>query len=1206
MKKSFRKFLSILLVLIMVASVIPLSVFAASTTHSHPVCGNRCTCASDTHYSSNWIAWDGTTKLYNGDYYLTKDIVLDSTIVLDYSYSTRLCLNGHSITCEDTVFDIYSYRSLLITDCMGTGKIESTNSGQTISNNNLLSIWGGTILNSSKGYNGVAIMSRSDTVTYVCGGRVESSNGSAIYYQLPGADIGILGGTVHGNYSTISGDLSGNENYGSVEISGGRVSSEQYYVALDLMHPNFTMTGGYVEGDIYADGTITLSGGTIDGSLVSWDGNGTISVTGPINMTGGYESEWILSGNTTVSAGTYHKDCRIGPNTTISAGNFTDCPNVYMLGTTWLYGGYFNDVWVEGDKPFYLSGVPDIDTLHVGYRGVVSAQNPDGTGSYGGDVIEVQLYDYYSGIPWKDGDVVIKNVTSDAVAQKFVLAGEDSRWMYLERSGNNLVLRILPHGTWGSNVTWGIKDGVLTVSGTGALDYTHSGNYYPWGKYTDKITKIVVEPGITKIPAYAFEYCENAETIILPETLTTLSLNAFNDCGSLNNLMIPSSVLFIEGTSNSLSPAFLRCESLTDMYYLGTAEEWNLINNGKNILSASSTMTKHFFQYHETTATCTEGGTQAYYQFDNTSVYDGYYDEDKKPITQLKSVPELGHRVIVQEEKQVDPIIIDNSDYTSFVFKDGAYYSTNSESQSRAELKLLAVHPCTVELEVSKKNDLYGLFWFRKNGSSVNPSYYQNIYSMTLNLERGDCFEIVYERSDSKNISNEGISVKFVYDKATITIDEFVSADSVEADCTNGVVCNFCQNVVKQPLGHRIIGKQEIQADPIIVENNGSVPFTLTNGTYYSNNKSNSSSSELTIKAEYDCELTLNYGVSSEQNYDKLLIYHNNTNKVTTSGSVSNRTLTLTLSAGDTVTVCYSKDGSVNSGQDRGWVSLIYDQVMVADKIDIPVDTIEHECSDELVCDYCKMEVQGIVTHQMGEWITETEATCIENGSEYKICNNCDYSETQVIDAVGHSHIPSVTDPTCTAQGYTTYTCECGDTYVGDYFLAKGHRWSNWETTVEVTADTDGEQTRKCTACGTTETRIIYRTSIIITVTDANGDVIKKEIINEDITEISFNDLADGEYTLKVEKADYVTREYTVTSIENEAYCEMKLHRIGDINGDGKISVLDYTSVLKYVKKTSSLDGYAFDCADVNGDGKITILDYTKLLKHVKKTELLW
>ena len=40
-----------------------------------------------------------------------------------------------------------------------------------------------------------------------------------------------------------------------------------------------------------------------------------------------------------------------------------------------------------------------------------------------------------------------------------------------------------------------------------------------------------------------------------------------------------------------------------------------------------------------------------------------------------------------------------------------------------------------------------------------------------------------------------------------------------------------------------------------------------------------------------------------------------------------------------------------------------------------------------------------------------------------------------------HSYEASVTAPTCTEGGYTTYTCECGDSYVADEVAALGHEW---------------------------------------------------------------------------------------------------------------------------------------------------------------------
>ena len=42
-----------------------------------------------------------------------------------------------------------------------------------------------------------------------------------------------------------------------------------------------------------------------------------------------------------------------------------------------------------------------------------------------------------------------------------------------------------------------------------------------------------------------------------------------------------------------------------------------------------------------------------------------------------------------------------------------------------------------------------------------------------------------------------------------------------------------------------------------------------------------------------------------------------------------------------------------------------------------------------------------------------------------------------------HAHEAVVTAPTCTEAGYTTYTCDCGDTYVADEVAALGHDYKN-------------------------------------------------------------------------------------------------------------------------------------------------------------------
>ena len=70
-----------------------------------------------------------------------------------------------------------------------------------------------------------------------------------------------------------------------------------------------------------------------------------------------------------------------------------------------------------------------------------------------------------------------------------------------------------------------------------------------------------------------------------------------------------------------------------------------------------------------------------------------------------------------------------------------------------------------------------------------------------------------------------------------------------------------------------------------------------------------------------------------------------------------------------------------------------------------------------------------------------------------------------------HSYTSAVTEPTCTAQGYTTHTCTCGDSYVDSYTDALGHDFGAWTQTKAPTCTAKGTETRTCTRCNATETR---------------------------------------------------------------------------------------------------------------------------------------
>lgn len=104
-----------------------------------------------------------------------------------------------------------------------------------------------------------------------------------------------------------------------------------------------------------------------------------------------------------------------------------------------------------------------------------------------------------------------------------------------------------------------------------------------------------------------------------------------------------------------------------------------------------------------------------------------------------------------------------------------------------------------------------------------------------------------------------------------------------------------------------------------------------------------------------------------------------------------------------------------------------------------------------------------------------------------------------------------------------------------------------------------------------------------------------------------FDSVAEGTYTMTVSKKNHVTRTEKVVVGATTVTKNMKVHPTGDINGDGKITTLDYMKTNAYVKGTITLTEYELKCADVIGtDGKVTTADAMRINAHVKGTKLLW
>ena len=96
--------------------------------------------------------------------------------------------------------------------------------------------------------------------------------------------------------------------------------------------------------------------------------------------------------------------------------------------------------------------------------------------------------------------------------------------------------------------------------------------------------------------------------------------------------------------------------------------------------------------------------------------------------------------------------------------------------------------------------------------------------------------------------------------------------------------------------------------------------------------------------------------------------------------------------------------------------------------------------------------------------------TCTTAGSYDSVvyCSVCDVEllrEAKTVAATGHSHNAVVTAPTCTEEGYTTYTCHCGDTYVVDEVDALGHAIVNHEAKAPTCTEIGWNAYETCSRC---------------------------------------------------------------------------------------------------------------------------------------------
>ena len=165
--------------------------------------------------------------------------------------------------------------------------------------------------------------------------------------------------------------------------------------------------------------------------------------------------------------------------------------------------------------------------------------------------------------------------------------------------------------------------------------------------------------------------------------------------------------------------------------------------------------------------------------------------------------------------------------------------------------------------------------------------------------------------------------------------------------------------------------------------------------------------------------------------------------------------------------VCGERGTKIFMGSALGshkWVEVVDEKYFVSAATCVSGATYEMSCSE------CGSGGGAHFTYGEATDHTYVKSTvpvsCFVDGYDLYTCSECGHSYADmesVVKAPGvHSHTAVVTEPTCTTQGYTTYTCTCGDSYVADYTLAD----HEYEDTITLsTCSAQGYTLHECKNC---------------------------------------------------------------------------------------------------------------------------------------------